>query len=91
MPKLNISVLQEDVQAALDAMRPFVEDSSDIGPREFQGFLSVVRRAVLRRQFDSLAGPIIARAQSASESVTRALYAPRPSSFRGQRRELGGL
>ncbi len=54
MTKLNVGVLQEDVQSALDAMRPFVEAASDIAPSEFQGFLCVVRRAVLRRQFDSL-------------------------------------
>lgn len=54
MNKLNVSVLQEDVQSALDTMRPFVEAASDIGPGEFQGFLYAVRLAVLRRQFDSL-------------------------------------
>lgn len=51
---LNVDLLQEDVQTALDAMRPLVEAASDRGPDEFQGFLSVVRRAVLRRQFDAL-------------------------------------
>lgn len=54
VPTPNVGLLQEDVQTALDAMRPFVESASDIAPGEFQGFLSVVRRAVLRRQFDSL-------------------------------------
>ena len=49
-----MGLLREDVQTALDAMRPFVEAASDISPGEFQGFLSVARRAVLRRQFDSL-------------------------------------
>lgn len=51
---LNVDLLQEDVQTALDAMRPLVEAASYIGPGEFQGFLSVARRAVLRRQFDAL-------------------------------------
>lgn len=50
----QLDILLGDVQAALDAMRPFVENASHIGPGEFQGFLSVVLRAVLRRQFDSL-------------------------------------
>lgn len=53
-PKLRVSVLRDDVQSALDAMRPFVEAASDLAPMEVKGFLPVVRRAVLRRQFDSL-------------------------------------
>ena len=54
MSTLNVDLLQEDVQTALDAMSPLVEAGSDIGPGELQDFVSVVCRAVSGRQFDSL-------------------------------------
>ena len=56
LPKPNVGLLQENIQSALEVMRSYVDAASEISPSEFQGlrFLTVVRRAVLRRQFDSL-------------------------------------
>ena len=52
MPKLDD--LQKDVHLILDSMRSFVEAASDLTWSPCDGFLPIIRRAVLRKQFDSL-------------------------------------
>lgn len=51
---LDIEDLQTNVQAILESMRSFVEAASDMSWHPSDGFLAIVRRAALRRQFDSL-------------------------------------
>ena len=50
----SVERLQEDVHSILDTMRGFVEKASDFGWTPRDGILPVIRRAVLRRQFESL-------------------------------------
>ena len=49
-----IDDMQKDVQVVLDSMRTFVEATSDLKWSMKDGFLLVVRRAILVRQFDTL-------------------------------------
>ena len=49
-----IDDMQKDVQVVLDSMRTFVEATSDLNWSMKDGFLLVVRRAILVRQFDTL-------------------------------------
>ena len=49
-----INDMQKDVQVILDSMRTFVEATSDLKWSMKEGFLPVVRRAILVRQFDTL-------------------------------------
>lgn len=50
----DVEALQNNVQEVLDSMRSFVETASDLPWSPSDGFLPIVRRAILRRQFDSL-------------------------------------
>lgn len=50
----DVETLQKDVQSVLDSMRSFVEAGSDLAWSPSDGVLPIVRRAILRRQFDSL-------------------------------------
>ena len=50
----EIETLQSSVQAVLDSMQTFVETTSDLIWTPSDGFLVIARRAILRRQFDSL-------------------------------------
>lgn len=50
----DVEALQKSVQSVLDSMRSYVETASDLAWTPSDGFLPVVRRAILRRQFDSL-------------------------------------
>jgi len=50
----DVEALQNNVQGVLDSMRSFVETASDLPWNPSDGFLPIVRRAILRRQFDSL-------------------------------------
>lgn len=51
---MNVDDLQKDVQLVLDSMRSFVEAASDLTWSPSDGFLPVIYRSILRRQFDSL-------------------------------------
>lgn len=50
----QVDDLQKDVQQILDSMRTYVEESSDVSWTGKDGLLTIVRRSILRRQFDSL-------------------------------------
>lgn len=50
----DVEALQNNVQSVLESMRSFVETASDLAWSLSDGFLPIVRRAILRRQFDSL-------------------------------------
>ena len=50
----QVDDLQKDVQQILDSMRTYVEESCDLSWTDKDGFLTIVRRSILRRQFDSL-------------------------------------
>ena len=52
----DIEGLQANVRSILDSMRPFMESASDLPWTPSDGFLPVIRRATMRRQFDSLEG-----------------------------------
>ena len=51
---MNVDDLQKDVQLVLDLMRPLIETASDLTWRESDGFLPVIYRSILVRQFESL-------------------------------------
>lgn len=51
---MDIQDLLSSVDSALEALRETVESNSDLGWTPSTGFLPLVRRAILRRQFDSL-------------------------------------
>ena len=50
----DVEALQNSVQSVLDSVRTFVESASDLVWSPSDGFLLIMRRAILRRQFDSL-------------------------------------
>src|SRR5262245_10313395 len=50
----NVEDLQKSVQEVLDTLRPLVDAASDLPWDMKDGFVPIVRRAILRRQFDSL-------------------------------------
>jgi len=50
----DVEGLQKSVQSVLDSMRSYVEAASDLIWSPSDGFLPIVHRAILRRQFDSL-------------------------------------
>ena len=50
----QVDDLQKNVQQILDSMRTFVEKSCDLSWKLSDGFLVLVLRSILRRQFDSL-------------------------------------
>src|ERR1700687_323014 len=52
----DIDDLQTNVALVLQSMRSFVETASDMAWSASDGFLPIIRRAILRRQFDSLEG-----------------------------------
>jgi hypothetical protein len=52
----DVEKLQASVQSLLDSMRSYVETACNMAWSPSDGLLPIVRRAVLRRQFDSLDG-----------------------------------
>ena len=50
----ELNNLQKDVQLILDSMRTYVEKASELSWTPSDGYLTVVLRAILRRQFEAL-------------------------------------
>ena len=50
----DVEVLEKNIQEVLDLVRSFVEMASDLHWKESDGYLPILLRAILRRQFDSL-------------------------------------
>ena len=51
---LQVDNLQKNVQIILESMQGCVATTSDLSWNPSEGFLTIIQRSILRRQFDSL-------------------------------------